>query len=420
MNQPNASTIALLPREKQCAEIAEALRPQLIAQRRDFHRHPELSNREERTARVVADKLRALGLDEVRTKVARHGVVALLRGGQPGPVVAVRADMDALPINETMDVPYKSLVPGVKHACGHDAHTAIGLGVAEVLSQMRGEIRGAVKFLFQPAEEGAPNGEAGGAPLMIKEGALENPRPLAIYGLHTTPEIAVGQVGWRAGGAQAAADRFTITIRGKSVHAAMPQKGVDAIVVAAECVAALQTVRSRRIDAFQPVILTVGTIHGGAKWNIVADEVKLEGTVRTLDEATRNRVEKVMRETLAGICAAYGAKYELDYQPMMEMVFNDLKLVEESLPALRRMVGDGNIVPAALRMGAEDFSYYQKVLPGFFYRLGSGNPAKGIVAEAHTPEFDIDEECLVVGVKTMAGLVLDFLERNAGGKASGQ
>lgn len=418
--KPFTSKTELLPREQQIAAAAEALRPQLIAQRRDFHMHPELSNREERTARVVADKLRALGLDEVRTNVARHGVVALLRGGRLGPVVAVRADMDALPIHETMDVPYKSLVPGVKHACGHDAHTAIALGVAEVLAKIRGEIHGAVKFLFQPAEEGAPNGEEGGAPLMIKEGALENPRPLAIYGLHATPEIEVGKIGWRAGGAQAAADKFTITIRGKSVHAAMPQKGVDAIVVAAECVAALQTVKSRRIDAFQPVILTVGTIHGGAKWNIVADEVKLEGTVRTLDEATRHRVENLMRETLAGICAAYGAKYDLDYQRTMEIVFNDPKLVEESLPVLRRMAGAENTIPAAMRMGAEDFSYYQKVLPGFFYRLGSGNLAKGIVAEAHTPEFDIDEECLVVGVKTMAGMVLDFLERNAGGKAGEQ
>src|SRR6185436_5183435 len=217
--------------------------------------HPELSNHEERTARVVADKLCALGFDEVRTNVARHGVVALFKGAKPGPVVAVRADMDALPINETMDVPYKSLVPGVKHACGHDAHTSVALCVAEILSKHRDWIHGSVKFLFQPAEEGPPNGEEGGAPLMIKEGALDNPRPLAIFGLHVTPEIDAGKIGWRAGGAQAAADSFTITVRGKSSHAAKPEKGVDTVLVAAECVTALQTIKSRRIDTFQPVIL---------------------------------------------------------------------------------------------------------------------------------------------------------------------
>lgn len=400
-------------REKQVAARAESLRESLIATRRDFHMHPELSNREERTSRIVAEKLRALGFDEVRTNVARHGVVALLKGGKPGPVVAVRADMDALPINETMNVPYKSLVPGVKHACGHDAHTAIGLGVAEVLSKMRKEMSGSVKFLFQPAEEGAPNGEEGGAILMIKEGALKNPKPLAIFGLHTTTEIDAGKIGWRAGGAQAAADSFTITVRGKSVHAATPQKGVDTIVVAAECVTALQAIKSRRMDTFQPIILTIGTIHGGTKRNIITDEVKMEGTVRTLDEETRNRVEQLMRETLTGICSAYGAKFDLDYQRTTEIVVNDPKLVEQSLPALRRMAGETNVVEAPQRMGAEDFSYYQKVVPGFFYRLGSGNPAKGIAAEAHTPEFDIDEECLVVGVKTMAGVVLDFLETHA-------
>src|SRR5436190_6797728 len=242
------------------ARKAEAMRPQVVEWRRDFHMHPELSNREERTARIVAEKLQAFGFDQVRTDVARHGVVGLLKGGLPGPVVAYRADMDALPINETIDVPYKSLVPGVKHACGHDAHTAIGLGVAEVLSHMRDQIHGTVKFLFQPAEEGAPDDEEGGATLMIKEGALENPRPLAIFGLHTTPEIEVGQIGYRAGPAQASADGFTITIHGKMVHAATPRKGIDTIVVAAECVTALQTIKSRRIDAFEPVIITVGTI----------------------------------------------------------------------------------------------------------------------------------------------------------------
>src|SRR3989442_1443378 len=238
-------------RAQQIAQAADALREELIETRRDFHMHPELSNREERTARVVAEKLHSLGFDEVRTNVARHGVVALLKGAKPGPVVALRADMDALPINETIDVPYKSLVPGVKHACGHDAHTTIELGVAEVLSKMRDQIQGTVKFLFQPAEEGPPPNEEGGATLMIKEGALENPRPLAIFGLHTTPETEAGKIGYRAGPAQAAFDVFTVTVRGKTAYAAWPDKGVDTIVVAAECVMALQTIKSRRINAFE-------------------------------------------------------------------------------------------------------------------------------------------------------------------------
>lgn len=403
-------------RVEKIAKAAEALEPKLIETRRDFHRHPELSNREERTARVVAEKLRALGLDEVRTNVARHGVVGLLKGTKPGPVVALRADMDALPINETIDVPYKSLVPGVKHACGHDAHTTVELGVAEVLSKMRDEIHGSVKFLFQPAEEGAPADEEGGAPLMIKEGALENPKPLAIFGLHTTPEEEAGQIGYRAGPSQASSDGFSITIHGKMSHAASPQKGIDTIVVAAECVSALQSIKSRRIDAFEPVVITIGTIHGGNRQNILADEVKMEGTVRTLSEDVRNRVEQLMRETLAGVTKAYGAKFEMKYSRGTMVVDNDPKLVAETLPILRRVLGEKNVLEAPKRMGAEDFSFYQQVVPGFFLRLGSGNKAKGITAEGHTPEFDIDEECLVTGVKVMANIAMDFLERHAAEK----
>src|SRR5918999_913719 len=234
-------------REQRVAQAAEAIRPRLVEQRRDFHMHPELSNREERTGRVVAERLKALGLDEIKTGVARHGVVALLKGAKPGPVVAVRADMDALPINETIDVPYKSRNPGVKHACGHDVHTTVGLGVAEVLSKMREEIGGTVKFIFQPAEEGAPAGEEGGARQMVKEGAMENPRPAAIFGLHTLPSIEAGQIAYHSGPAMASSDKIYLTIRGKGAHGAQPHNGVDAIVVAAECITALQNIRSRRI-----------------------------------------------------------------------------------------------------------------------------------------------------------------------------
>ena len=262
---------------------------ELVECRRDFHIHPELSNLEERTARVVAERLRALGLDEVKTNVGKHGIVALLKGAKPGPVVAVRTDMDALPIQETIDVPYKSQTPGVKHACGHDVHMTVELGVAEVLSKMREQISGTIKFIFQPAEEGPPPGEEGGASLMIKEGALENPRPSAIFGLHTMPTIEAGQIAYHVGPAMASSDRILITIRGKKSHGALPHLGVDAIVVAAECITALQTIHSRRIDPLEPLVITIGTIKGGDRNNIIADEVTMTGTMRTFSEDVRKR-----------------------------------------------------------------------------------------------------------------------------------
>src|ERR1044071_2395212 len=276
-------------REQKIAQAAESLRSQLIAQRRDFHMHPELSNREERTSSIVAERLRALGLTDVKTGVGHYVVTALLKGARPGAVVAVRADMDALPIQEVNDVPYKSQVAGVKHACGHDAHTTVELGVAEVLSKMRGEISGTIKFIFQPAEEGPPAGEEGGARLMVKEGAMENPRPQAIFGLHTLPSIEAGQIAYHSGPAMASSDRIYITIHGKSSHGAQPHTGIDAIVVAAECITALQTVRSRRIDPQEPMVISIGLIQGGRRNNIIADEVKMEGTMRAFSEEVRQR-----------------------------------------------------------------------------------------------------------------------------------
>jgi amidohydrolase len=408
-----AAVEAAAARAQQVAQAAEALRPTLVETRRDLHRHPELSNREERTAQVVAERLRMLGLDEIRTNVAHHGVVALLKGSLPGPVVALRADLDALPFNETLEVPYRSLVPGVKHACGHDAHTAIALGTAQVLSRMRNQMHGTVKFLFEPAEEGPPPGEQGGARMMIQEGALASPRPAAIFGLHVTPELEVGRIGFRAGAAQASMDNFSITIRGKTSQAMSPQEGVDSILVAAECVTALQSIKSRRLDAFEPVILTLGTIHGGERPAVIPAAVKLSGTVRTLNEHVRTRIEQLMRETLAGVTAGYGASFDLQYQRLTRVVYNDPQLVAGMLPSLRRAVGATNLVEVPQRMGAEDFSFYQEVVPGCLLRLGSGNTAKGIAAPIHTPEFDIDEECLVVGVKVLSNLALDFLDQHA-------
>lgn len=403
-------------RDQQIAQAAEGLRARLVECRRDFHMHPELSNREERTARVVAERLRALGLDEVKTNVGKHGVVALLKGAKPGPVVAVRTDMDALPILETMDVPYKSQNPGVKHACGHDVHMTVELGVAEVLSKMRDQISGTIKFIFQPAEEGAPAGEEGGAALMIKEGALENPRPSVIFGLHTNPLIEAGQIAYHSGPAMASSDRISITVRGKKSHGAQPQMGVDAIVVAAECVTALQTIHSRRIDPLEPLVITIGTIKGGDRNNIIADEVQMTGTMRAFNEEVRQRAQQLMRDTLQNVTAAYGATFDLKFDGSNPVTYNDPRLVEETLPTLRRIVGDKNLIAPKPFMPAEDFSEYQKIVPGFFYFLGVGNKARGITAAWHTAEFDVDEESLVVGVRVMAGVLLDYLDHHAGSK----
>jgi amidohydrolase len=396
------------------AAAAEALRSQLVATRRDIHMHPELSNREERTARLVAERLRALGLTEVKTGVARHGVTALLVGGKPGPVVAVRADMDALPIQEVGDKPYKSQNAGVMHACGHDVHTTVELGVAEVLSRMREDVRGTVKFIFQPAEEGAPAGEEGGAKLMVKEGAMENPRPRAIFGLHTEPNLQAGQIGYHSGPAMASSDTFTITVRGKSSHGAQPQMGVDAVVVAAQVVLALQNIRSRRIDPLEPLVITVGTVRGGDRFNVIAGEVKMTGTMRTFNDQVRERSIALMRETLQSVTAAYGATYELELGDGNPVTYNEPALVEETLPTIRRVVGAGNALAIKPFMPAEDFSAYQKLVPGFYYFLGVGNRERGITAGWHTPNFDADEESLVVGVKVMSNVLLDYLERNAG------
>ena len=403
-------------REQRIAQQTEAMRARLVEQRRDIHMHPELSNREERTSRLVAERLRSLGFDEVKTNVARHGVVGLLRGAHPGAVVAVRADMDALPVEETIDVPYKSVNRGVKHACGHDAHTTIALGVAEVLSRMRGELRGSVKFIFQPAEEGPPVGEEGGAALMVKEGALANPRPSAIFGLHSMPNMEVGQVSYRAGALMASSDRFRITIRGRQSHGAQPHQGVDAVVLAAECVTALQTIRSRRIDPLEPIVISVGIIEGGTRFNILAREVRLEGTMRTLNEDVRARAKQMMREILQHTTASAGATYDLQFDENAAVTSNDAALVEETLPTLRRVLGEKSVLPEKQQMIAEDFSYFQRVVPGFYYFLGVGNRARGITAALHSAEFDLDEESLTVGVRVMSNVLLDYLERHAADK----
>jgi amidohydrolase len=323
--------------------------------------------------------------------------------------------MDALPIQEVNNVPYKSQTPGVKHACGHDVHTTVALGVAEVLSRMKADVPGTVKFIFQPAEEGPPQGEEGGAPLMIKEGALESPRPSAIFGLHTEPRLQVGEIGYHSGPAMASSDTFRITVTGKGSHGAQPQLGVDAVVVASECVLALQHIRSRRIDPLEPLVITVGTIQGGSRFNVIAGEVKMTGTMRTLSEEVRARAQTLMRETLQNVTAAYGATFALEFEKSSNPVtYNDPKLVQQTLPTIERVVGATKLVPLKPFMPAEDFSHFQKVVPGFYYFLGVGNKPKGITAGWHTPDFDVDEESLVVGVRVMSNVLLDYLEREGG------
>ena len=376
--------------------------------------HPELSNHEERTARIVADRLRALGL-EVKTGIGKYGVVAVLKGGKPGPVVAYRADMDALPITEVHDVPYKSQNIGVMHACGHDAHTSVGLGVAEVLSGMKGDVHGTVKFIFQPAEEGTAGNEEGGAALMIKEGALENPKPGAIFGLHTSAAQPVGTMALKAGPMLASVDTWVLTVHGKMAHGgAAPHQGIDAVLVSAECIQALQTIRSRRIDPLQPVVLSIGTIHGGLRDNIIADEVRMEGTLRTLNPDVRARSKSLMKEILDGVTVAHGARYDLVFRAnsAYPVTVNDAALVAATLPTLTRVLGN-NSVQAATVMAAEDFSFFQERVPGAYLWLGVANAAKGITGGAHTPDFDIDEDALVVGVKTMSTVLVDYLENES-------
>ncbi len=398
-------------RQARVASAAEALQTSLVTQRRDFHMNPELSNREERTSKVIAARLKELGFDEVRTGVSRYGIVALLKGGKPGRVVALRADMDALPIEETMNVPYKSRNKGVKHACGHDVHMTVALGVAEILSKMRADVPGTVKFIFQPAEENAPDGEESGAAQMIKEGALENPKPSVIFGLHTNPALEAGKVGYVSGTMLASSDKFVLKVIGKKAHAAWPHLGVDPIVISAQVIQALQTIRSRRIDPVEPLVLTIGSIHGGNRYNIIADEVTMEGTLRTHNEAVREKAMTLIRQIATEVAAANEAKADVQWNPhSYPVTYNPPDLVEKVLPSLRLTLGPENVVPVAPVMGGEDFSYFQKVVPGVYYWLGVRNEKRGITGGLHTPEYDADEASLVVGVKAMTNLVLDFLE----------
>ena len=395
----------------------DAVMPKVVAWRRDIHQHPELGNRETRTAKLVADHLRSLGM-EVRVNVAHTGVVGVLRGGQPGPVVALRADMDALPVTEMVDVPFRSVARalyngdsvGVMHACGHDNHVAILMGVAEVLAGMKATLPGTVKFIFQPAEEGAPAGEDGGADMMIKEGVLENPAPQVIFGLHVWADSA-GRLTYRPGGTMAGGDGLRIVVVGRQTHGAMPWGGVDPVVASAQVINALQTVTSRQTDLTQaPAIVTIATIHGGVRGNIIPDSVVMTGTIRTLDPKQREDILQRVKRTAEKSAESFGATARVSVQQGYPVTYNDPALTERSLPSLRA-AADGRVALAPPTMGSEDFSYFQQRIPGFYFFLGVTPRGQDPAAapKNHSPYFAADEYALPVGVRALLQLTVDYL-----------
>ncbi|ALO45847.1 amidohydrolase [Pseudohongiella spirulinae] len=398
--------------------LVDGVMPQVVEWRRDFHQHPELGNREFRTAGIIADHLRALGM-EVQTEVAHTGVVGILRGGREGPVVALRADMDALPVEEQVDLPFASRVRtqyngqdvGVMHACGHDNHMAILMGAATVLADMRDELQGTVMFIFQPAEEGAPEGEEGGAELMLKEGLFDDIRPDAVFGLHVWP-IPAGQIAVREGGTMASSDSFRIRVQGQQTHGAAPWAGIDPIVVASQIVMGLQTIPSRQLDAtLTPSIVTVGAINGGVRSNIIPDSVEMIGTLRTFDAETRRQIHERVERTATQIAASAGATVDVNISLGYPVTYNDPELTRNMAPTLQRVAGE-RFVEASLITGAEDFSYYANEVPGMFFFLGIGADDPAMVYPNHSPFFYADERALPVGVKAMTALALDFMNGN--------
>jgi amidohydrolase len=393
--------------------------PAVTEIRHRIHQNPELSNREEKTAALIADYLRKLGL-EVQTGVAKTGVVALLKGGKPGRVVAVRADIDALPVTEETGLPFASKVRstylgqevGVMHACGHDIHTAVQLGVASVLTAMKAGLPGTVKFIFQPAEEGPPPGEPGGASLMVKEGVLQNPRPEAIFGLHAFSEMAVGEIGYSEGPALSAADTWEVKIAGRQAHGARPELAIDPVVTAAQFIQALQTIRSRTFSGSEPGVVTIGTVHGGQRHNIIPAEVTLSGTIRTFRPEMSKLAEARLRAILKGVTDAAGATGEVTrYERGAPATINDTNLTRDTVPVIERVVGKEKVTRIPPAMGSEDFSFFANEVPGFFYRLGQVKPGT-TSGDHHTPTFLADDGSIPIGVEVMSYIVVDYLSRH--------
>jgi amidohydrolase len=406
------------------AQQAQRLQSKVLAWRRDIHQNPELGNREVRTAKLVADHLRSLGL-EVKTGIATTGVIAVLKGGKPGPRIAIRADMDALPVTERNALPFASKVTstfrgetvGVMHACGHDAHTSTLMGVAEAMAAMKAELPGEVLFVFQPAEEGPPDGEEGGAEEMLRQGIFRDFKPEAVFGLHVFSTLNAGQLGYRAGPAMAASDRFNIVIKGRQTHGSRPWGGVDPIVAAADVIGSAQTIVSRRQNISKlPVVVSFGAIKGGIRYNIIPDSVELVGTIRTFDDGMRSAVFKDLQNVAEHVAAAHGATAiaQIPDTKGNPVTVNDPALSARMRPSLVRTVGAENVIDMDLNMGAEDFSFYAREVPGFFFFVGATPKGQDALKAPsnHSPEFFLDESALDVGLRAMLQVTLDYLHGN--------
>lgn len=404
---------------KKAAELITEVEPKVIEWRRDFHEHPELSNREFETAKKIAAHLEGLGM-EVQTGIAHTGVVGILKGAKPGPVIALRADIDGLPVTERAPIPfaskatstYNGIETGVMHACGHDTHIAMMMGTAEVLSKMKKDLKGTVKFIFQPAEEGVPPGEEGGAEMMVKEGVLKNPDVDAIFGLHINAGTDIGKIKYKPLGTMAAAQRFVIKIHGKQTHGSRPWGGNDPIFIAAQVITGLNGIISRDTELTkEAAVISVGLIRGGVRNNIIPEEVELIGTIRTLDYDMQKKLNEMMLFRVKAIAESYGATADITIDKGIPITYNDPELTAKMLPSLERSAGKDNIILMDATTGAEDFSFFQKEVPGFYYFVG-GKPLdvkEEDAASHHTPDFYIDEGGLKLGVTSMVNLTLDYL-----------
>ena len=407
--------------DKQINKLTSAYEKEIIEWRHWFHQNAELSNREFKTSEKIVELLKEIGY-KPQTGIAKTGVVAILKGGKPGPVVGLRADIDGLPVKERVDIPWASKMMGeyngedvsVMHACGHDTHVGILLGVAKVLYQMRNEVTGTVKFIFQPAEEGAPVGEEGGAKLMVKEGVLKNPDVDVIFGLHINSQTPVGQINVRPQGIMAAVNSFRIDITGEQTHGSAPWSGIDPIVTAAQMINSMQTIVSRNLQLTkQAAVVTVGSIHGGVRSNIIPESLYMLGTIRTLDKEMRVKTHKRLREIVQNIAEANNAEVNISIDEGYPITYNDPKLYEQMLPTMKRVAGKNNvnIIPAIT--GAEDFSLFQKEIPGLYFFVGGcptgKNPKEA--APHHTPDFYVDDSGMALGIKTMTTLTLDYLSK---------
>jgi amidohydrolase len=400
-------------------QMAEELEPQVIEWRRHLHQFPELSNREFKTAEKIAAHLKALGI-EVQTGVAHTGVVGILRGSKPGPVIALRADMDALPVTERNSLPFASKEKttfngqetGVMHACGHDTHVAILMGAAEILSKNKSELKGTIKFIFQPAEEGSPAGEDGGADMMVREGVLDNPKVDVIFGLHISSITPLGLITYRPAGIMAASDWFSITVKGRQAHGSTPWMSVDPIVVSAQIIMGLQTIISRGTELTkEAAVITVGRIQSGIRENIIPEEAYMAGTIRTLDDDMQDKIHEKLKLTAEKIAESAGATAEVKIDKRTPVTFNDPELTEKVVGSLRKAAGADKVVRINAITGAEDFAFYQKKIPGFFFFIGAMPPDQdpNTVPSHHTPDFMIDESAMLTGLKAMLHLTLDYM-----------